>query len=140
MLPVSEGSVDRSSPTKLVIAIVQIDDVQDLMHSLVERGLGATRIDAAGGFLRKENAVVLIATTDAGLPTALAVLRETSRTRNATWFPTIDDGTIGLYTEPIEVEVGGAVVFVIPIERVEYLGGVIGAVGAAVAGQSGGGQ
>jgi uncharacterized protein YaaQ len=126
--------VDRVSPTKLVVAIVQIDDVQDLVQQLVERGLGATRIDAAGGFLRKENAVVLIATGDEGLPNALAVLRETCRTRNATWFPTIDDGTIGLYTEPIEVEVGGAVVFVIPIERVDYLGGVIGAVGKAVAG------
>jgi uncharacterized protein YaaQ len=131
--------VDRSSPTKLIVAIVQIDDVQDLVHGLVERGLGATRIDAAGGFLRKENAVVLIATTDDGLPNALAILRETCRTRNATWFPTIDDGTIGLYTEPIEVEVGGAVVFVIPIERVEYLGGVLGAVGVAAVGQSGGG-
>lgn len=130
--------MDRSAPTKLVVAVVQIDDVQDLVHSLVERGLGATRIDAAGGFLRKENAVVLIATSDEGLPNALGILRETCRTRNATWFPTIDDGTIGLYTEPIEVEVGGAVVFVIPIERVEYLGGVVAAVGAAVAGQSGG--
>jgi uncharacterized protein YaaQ len=130
--------VDRTSPTKLVVAIVQIDDVQDLMQRLVERKLGATRIDAAGGFLRKENAVVLIATNDDALPAALSVLRETCRTRNATWFPTIDDGTIGLYTEPIEVEVGGAVVFVIPIERVEYLGGVLGAVGAAVAAQSGG--
>jgi len=127
--------VDRVSPTKLVVAIVQIDDVQDLVQRLVERGLGATRIDAAGGFLRKENAVVLIATSDERLPIAQTVLRETCRTRNATWFPTIDDGTIGLYTEPIEVEVGGAVVFVIPIERVEYLGGVLGAVGKAVAGQ-----
>lgn len=132
--------MDRVSPTKLVLAIVQIDDVQDLVQRLVERGLGATRIDAAGGFLRKENAVVLIATTDDGLPTAMAVLRETSRTRNATWFPTIDDGTIGLYTEPIEVEVGGAVVFVIPIERVEYLGGVVGAVGTAVARRAGAGS
>ena len=130
--------MDRSSPSKLIVAIVQIDDVQDLVHSLVESGLGATRIDAAGGFLRKENAVVLIATTDDALPSALGTLRETCRTRNATWFPTIDDGTIGLYTEPIEVEVGGAVVFVIPIERVEYLGGVLGAVGASAIGQSGG--
>jgi uncharacterized protein YaaQ len=124
--------MDRSAPTKLIVAIVQIDDVQDLVQRLVERGLGATRIDAAGGFLRRENAVVLIATTEDRLTTTMATIRETCRTRNATWFPTIDDGTIGLYTEPIEVEVGGAVVFVMPIERVDYLGGVLGAVGAAM--------
>jgi uncharacterized protein YaaQ len=130
--------MDRTSPTRLIIAIVQIDDVQDLTQRLVERGLGATRIDAAGGFLRKENAVVLVATTDDRTSTAMSVIRETCRTRNATWFPTIDDGTIKLYTEPIEVEVGGAVVLVLPIERVEYLGGVLGAVGSLGRSDAGG--
>lgn len=110
-------------PTKLVVAIVQIDDVHDLVQRLVEAGWGATRIDAAGGFLRRENAMVLVAATDDALPTVLATIRQNCRTRNATWFPTIDDGTIGLYTEPIEVEIGGAVVFVVPIEKVEFLGG-----------------
>ena len=111
-------------PSKLAVAIVQIDDVHDLMHALVARGLGATRIDAAGGFLRKENALVLVATDDAGFATFQQVVRETCRTRNATWVPAIDDGTVGLYADPVDVEVGGAVVFVLPIERVEYLGGV----------------
>src|SRR4051794_28663671 len=117
------GSVEQLQPTKLVIAIVQIDDVHDLVQRLVERGFGATRIDAAGGFLRRENAAVLVATSDAAAVAVLAIIRQNCRTRNATWFPTIDDGTIGLYTEPIEVEIGGAVVFVVPIERVEYLRG-----------------
>jgi uncharacterized protein YaaQ len=108
-------------PTKLVVAIVQIDDVHELMRRLVAQGLGATRIDAAGGFLRRENAVVLVATTEPGIAGVLAVIRQSCRKRNATWFPTIDDGTIGLYTEPVEVEIGGAVVFVVPIDHVEFL-------------------
>ena len=107
--------------TKLAAAIVQIDDVHDLMQLLVERGLGATRIDAAGGFLRKENALVLVATDDAGLAAFQQIVRQTCRTRTATWVPAIDDGTVGVYSDPIDVEVGGAVVFVLPIERVEYL-------------------
>jgi len=115
--------VDQFQPTKLIIAIVQIDDVHELVQRLIERGFGATRIDAAGGFLRRENAVVLVAAPDPAVAGVLAVIRQSCRTRNATWFPTIDDGTIGLYTEPIEVEIGGAVVFAIPIERVEFLGG-----------------
>jgi uncharacterized protein YaaQ len=110
-------------PTKLMVAIVQIDDVHELVQQLVERGFGATRIDAAGGFLRRENAVVLIAVPEPAVAGVMAVIRQSCRTRSATWFPTIDDGTIGLYTEPIEVEIGGAVVFVVPIERVEFLGG-----------------
>ena len=107
--------------TKLAVAIVQIDDVHDLMQVLVERGFGATRIDAAGGFLRKENALVLVATDDEGYALFQQVVRQTCRTRTATWVPAIDDGTVGLYADPVDVEVGGAVVFVLPIERVEYL-------------------
>ena len=107
--------------TELVVAIVQIDDVHDLMQALVERGFGATRIDAAGGFLRKENALVLVVTDDEGLPLIQQIVRQTCRTRTATWVPAIDDGTVGLYADPVDVEVGGAVVFVLPIERVEYL-------------------
>ena len=116
--------MEEIQPTKLIVAIVQIDDVHELVHCLVERGFGATRIDAAGGFLRRENAVVLVAAPDPAVAGVLAVIRQSCRTRNATWFPTIDDGTIGLYTEPIEVEIGGAVVFVLPVERVEFVGGV----------------
>jgi uncharacterized protein YaaQ len=107
--------------TRLAVAIVQIDDVHDLTHALVERGLGATRIDTAGGFLRKENALVLVATDDDGFATFQQVVRQTCRTRTATWVPAIDDGTVGLYADPVDVQVGGAVVFVLPIERVEYL-------------------
>src|SRR5687768_7024466 len=111
---VREAAVDQVQPTKLIVAIVQIDDVHELVQQLIERGFGATRIDAAGGFLRRENAVVLAAAPDSAVAGVLAVIRQNCRTRNATWFPTIDDGTIGLYTEPIEVEIGGAVVFVVP--------------------------
>ena len=107
--------------SKLAVAIVQIDDVHDLMHALVEHGLGATRIDTAGGFLRRENALVLVATDDAGFATFQQAVRQTCRTRTATWVPAIDDGTVGLSADPVDVEVGGAVVFVLPIERVEYL-------------------
>jgi uncharacterized protein YaaQ len=115
--------VAEIQPNRLIIAIVQIDDVHELVQRLVERGFGATRIDAAGGFLRRENAVVLVAASEPAVAGVLAVIRQSCRTRSATWFPTIDDGTIGLYTEPIEVEIGGAVVFVLPIDRVEFLGG-----------------
>lgn len=116
--------MDEIHPDKLIVAIVQIDDVHELLQGLVERSFGATRIDAAGGFLRRENAVVLVAVPDQAVTGVLTVIRQSCRTRAATWFPTIDDGTIGLYTEPIEVEIGGAVVFVLPIERVEFLGQV----------------
>src|SRR5262245_53092325 len=116
--------MNRPEPTRLAIAIVQIDDVHDLTHLLVERGFGVSRIDAAGGVLRRESAAVLTVTVRTGLNRFQSIVRQTCRTRTATWVPAIDDGTVGLYADPIDVVVGGAVLFVLPIERVEYLSGV----------------
>ena len=110
-------------PNKLAIIIVQSDDVAELIDRLVADHFGATRIDAAGGFLRTENAIVLVATHDVRMPTLLEVVRRTCRQRVVAWFPPMVDAMIGALSEPIDIEVGGAVIFIVPIERVEFLGG-----------------
>jgi uncharacterized protein YaaQ len=116
--------VDPSQSTRLVMAIVHLCDVQTLVRRLVALGFGATRLDAYGGFLRKESSVVLIATSDAGLATVAATIRETCPRRTEVVPPAANDGTIGLAVDygPELVEVGGAVVLTMPIERIEYLG------------------
>jgi len=116
-----EGTLDISTPTRLVVAIVQDDDVGQLSDRLVARGYGATRLSTVGGFLRRENAAILVATDEARLPGALAAIRETCHRRTAMWFPPSELGIPAPPMVPIEVEVGGAVIFVVPIERVEYL-------------------
>lgn len=112
-------------PGKLVIAVVQVEDADHLVDTLVTGGFGATRLKTAGGFLRRENAVVLVATDDDRVGSVQAIVRETCRARTATWVPPFIDGVAGLATAPVEVEVGGAVVFILPIERVEFLSQVV---------------
>jgi uncharacterized protein YaaQ len=111
-------------PTRLALAVVQVEDAPALLDRLVADGFGATRIDASGGFLRRSNALVMVATAEARVPCLLESIRQTCRTRLDMWFPSVGDGLIDLSIEPIEVEVGGAVVFVFPIERAELLGAV----------------
>ena len=111
------------TPNKLAIIIVQSDDVGELIDRLVADHFGATRIDAAGGFLRTENAIVLVGTHDTRMPSLLEVVRRTCRQRIVAWFPPMVDAMIGAMSEPIDIEVGGAVIFIVPIERVEFLGG-----------------
>lgn len=113
--------MNRTAPTKLVIAIVQTDDAADLSERLIEAGFGVTRIDAAGGFMRRQNAAVFTATDEESVPTLLETVRRGCRRRMVAWFPPMPEGMLHLPTEPIDVEVGGAVVFVVPIERVEFL-------------------
>jgi uncharacterized protein YaaQ len=129
--PPSALAVPRAwPPTRLALAVVQAEDAPSLLERLVGDGFGATRIDARGGFLRRTNAVVLVATTDARVPCLLESVR---RTRLDVWFPRITDGLVDLPLEPLEVEVGGAVLFVLPIERAALLGAAGHEVAALVA-------
>jgi uncharacterized protein YaaQ len=116
--------VDSSRATRLVLAIVQICDVKRLVQRLVSEGFGATRLDAYGGFLRKESSLVLVATTEEGLARVRAAAREICPRRVEVVPPAAHDGTLGLALDeygPERVEVGGAVLLIVPIERVEYL-------------------
>ena len=116
--------MDPSASTKLILAIVDVRDAQRLVQRFVALGVGATRLDAHGGFLRTERSLVLVATSEHEAPTLAATIRETCPRRIETVAPAANDGTLGLAIDygPEQVEVGGAIVLVLPIERVDYLG------------------
>ena len=49
---------------KLIIAIVQDEDANRLVSSLMEAGFGATKLATTGGFLRAGNTTLLIGVED----------------------------------------------------------------------------
>jgi uncharacterized protein YaaQ len=115
--------VDPRVPDRLVVAVVQDEDAAALTDALTGDRFGATRIHAAGGFLRRTNAVVLVATAEERLPAVYRHLRATCRERVVPWIAPMPDGMIGGQLPGIvDVPVGGAVVFVVPIAAVVYLG------------------
>lgn len=130
--PTFDDTSARERPNRLLIAVVQVQDAAAVLHRLTAEGFGATRVDAAGGFLRRENAVLLVGTRDERLPQLLECVRQCCRKRLDIWFPPIADGLIGFASDPVEVEVGGAVVFVLPIEHYELLRRVGAAAGQPV--------
>jgi len=106
----------------LVLAIVQDEDAAAAVHALVEQQFAVTRLATAGGFLRASNATIFTVTKRARLPQVLAVFQRTCRQRTKWFMPFMEDPALtGYVGEPIEVEVGGAVVFVLPVERVVRL-------------------
>jgi uncharacterized protein YaaQ len=118
------AGVDVARPSLLVVAIIQICDLRVLTQRLVDDGFGVTRIDAYGGFLRHDTAALLVATTERRVAAIRAAVQELCPRRTASVPPPPNDGTLGLAVEygPERVELGGAVVFILPVERVEYLG------------------
>jgi len=104
---------------KLIIAIVQNQDSNQLSDRFLEKGIRATKLSSTGGFLRAGNTTFLIGVEDRKVHNTLEVIKENSQTRKQTMMsPTSFDFTIETnMTYPVEVEVGGATVFVLPIDE-----------------------
>ena len=98
---------------KLVVAIVQDEDAGNLIDSLVKAGFGATRINTAGGFLRHGNATVLAGVEEEKVSEVLVVVRRNCTTRMQyinPMPPAMEPGEFYM-PYPVEVQVGGAVIF-----------------------------
>ena len=108
---------------KLVVAIVHSEDAGALVDALLEREYRATRLHSSGGFLRQSNATVLLAVDDLQVDEVVDIIREncTARTQVVNPMPPIMEPGEFFMPYPLEVEVGGATVMVVPVERFERL-------------------
>ena len=103
---------------KLIMAIVSSDDSREVLDRMTKAGYRATVISTTGGFLREGNATIFVGTDDQKVAQAVEVVRQTCR-RRSQWvspLPTLEGPGLEM-SEPIEVSVGGAVVFVMNVEQ-----------------------
>lgn len=107
---------------KLVVAVVQDQDSNRLSTALTKNNYRATKLASTGGFLRSGNTTFLIGTDDSLIPKLLEVIRENCRSREQMVAPVSPmGGNADSYIPyPVEVEVGGAIVFVLPIEQFHH--------------------
>jgi len=108
---------------KLLICVINSDDRYTLLDALIERGHAATVLSTIGGFLREGNATLLIGTPDCKVHDVLRIIRArcATRTKHVYPFPAAAGYEEAYMSAPIEVEVGGAVVFVLDVDRFEKL-------------------
>jgi uncharacterized protein YaaQ len=108
---------------KLVIAVVQGEDVQPTVAALTEAGISSTRMSSSGGFLQQGNVTLLIGVEDSNLQEALRIIRENchQRSRYTTPVPPLAEPGEFFMAYPVEVEVGGATVFVVPVDSFEKM-------------------
>jgi uncharacterized protein YaaQ len=108
---------------KLVMSIVNSEDSEPLIEALTERGHRATVIGTTGGFLRQGNTTVLVGTEDDLVDDVLQTVRESCHTRDRLISPVppvMDPGEM-IVPSPVQVQVGGATVFVLDVVRYERL-------------------
>ncbi len=105
---------------KLLIIVASDADADTLIQKLVQRGYPATKVSSTGGFLRRGSATVFSGIDAQDVDNVLAIIRAECEARTefvpaqALPFP----GSI-YPSEPVEVRTGGAIVFVVPVERFE---------------------
>jgi uncharacterized protein YaaQ len=112
----------ENSEMQLILAIVQDEDAAPVIEALTSAGFRATRITTVGGFLRKGNSTILVGVEKANLHRALLIIRDNCETRTEYFVPTAP-GEVGepYPLDPIQVQVGGATIFVLECERFERL-------------------
>jgi len=108
---------------KLIVAIVHHEDAGILVDALLDKEYRATRLHSSGGFLKQSNATIDLAVEDEKVEDAIAVVRDSCRSRSQVVnpMPPIMEPGEFFMPFPLEVEVGGATVFVLPIERFERI-------------------
>ena len=104
---------------KLVIAMVQDDDALDLIDAITEAGFRVTKLASTGGFLKSGNTTLMIGVEVDKVQKVIDVVEDICKTRKQIiTTPTPITGNIDMYMSyPIEVEVGGATIFVIDVDQ-----------------------
>ena len=66
---------------KMVLAIINYDDSQDVISSLMKAGFSITKLATTGGFLKAGNVTILIGLDESKLDECFDIIREHSSSR-----------------------------------------------------------
>lgn len=107
---------------KLVVAIIQDRDTDAAVDALTKSGITVTRIATSGGFIRQGNTTLLSGVDETQVTQVIDTLREACHRRKM-FMPMasgITDTAYGLHNQ-IEVEIGGATIFVFDVDRFDQV-------------------
>lgn len=108
---------------KAIVAVVQGQDTVRLGNALRENGIRFTTIDSTGGFLRERNSTFMMGVQDENLQEIIDLISANCHTRSeyVSSYPSAFDPTEFYMPRPIEVQVGGASVWLLDVEHYEGL-------------------
>lgn len=106
---------------KLVLAIVHERDKIEISDALTEEGFQYTVVASTGGFLRDGKSTLLIGVDDSKVDDVIDTIKKTSATREQIVSQPPMEMMSGMsMMSPFKVQVGGAVIFVLNVERFEH--------------------
>ena len=104
----------------LMLAVIHSQDLELATRALEPLGVPVVYLASTGGFLGQGNATVLIGLPDGAEEDALISLRIACQQRVEYLSMPLEGSPLTMPT-PIPISVGGATVFVLPVERFEEI-------------------
>jgi uncharacterized protein YaaQ len=113
-------SVKGGTTMKLIVAIIQDQDYRNLGDALRENNFRSTRISSTGGFLSTGNSTLLIGVEQEHVDAVVELIKThcLARTQLMNATPTIGGFMGAMPHYPVEVVVGGAIIFVIDADKI----------------------
>ena len=104
---------------KLILAIINKEDSQEVSHALTKERYSVTKLATQGGFLMSGNITLIIGTEDEKVDDVIRIIGEHAQKRTEIVPSTVMYGVGMSSSIPLEVTVGGATIFVLPVDRFE---------------------
>lgn len=104
----------------LVILVIDKKDSNRLTNTLNSNNIRSTRIASTGGFLNSGNTTLLIGIDEEEISKVLRIVKTTCSKRESyeyVFYPSSYDSYFTGNNNFIEIEVGGAVVFIMKVEQ-----------------------
>ena len=98
------------------------DNEDDVMDALNKDHFQVTKLASTGGFLRKGNSTLMIATQDDMVDECIELIKKQcgKRQKITVNMPYVSGTSMGTYTTmPMPVEIGGATIMVVDLDRFE---------------------
>ncbi|KGX83454.1 cyclic-di-AMP receptor [Pontibacillus marinus] len=103
---------------KMVVAVIQDKDSNRLTDALADQNFKTTKLSTSGGFLKEGNTTLMIGCEDANVDAVLNIIKDNCSQREQMVAPISPMGgnADSYIPKPVKVEVGGATVFILPVE------------------------
>ncbi len=108
----------QSQINRLMVVVVQVQDVEGVFEALCESGITCTHLSSSGGFLGGRNVTLLIGLRGEQEAHVIQILQKTCR-RRIEYVTTSLEGAPFYLPLSTPVTVGGATVFTMEVERYE---------------------
>lgn len=105
---------------KLVYAIVNDEDTYAVSKGLQKQGIRATKLASTGSFLSRGNTTFMICCQDEQVDSVIEACKQYSKKRKQFVSSSAVTEAAGS-SDPVEITIGGATIFVTDIERFEQV-------------------